>query len=56
MTVARARRLALYVLAVCVLYSIITFPERSGEFAQVCFRGVSEAAEGVGDLIAEPLG
>lgn len=55
MTMARVGRLAGYLLAVGLLYAVISFPGRSGEFAELCFRAVSQAAESLGELIAQPL-
>lgn len=52
MTLAQARKLALYLLAVVVLYSIIAFPERATEFVGLAFVAISDAAEGVGELLA----
>jgi hypothetical protein len=56
MTLVQARRIALYLLAVLVLYSVITFPERATDFVGLGFVGISDAAEGVGDLLADSIG
>ncbi|MEV3931037.1 MULTISPECIES: hypothetical protein [unclassified Streptomyces] len=50
---AQARKIALYMLVVFVLYTIITSPERSAELVQVGFEGISSAAQGVGDFMSE---
>jgi hypothetical protein len=55
MTVAQARKTALYLVAVFVLYSVVIFPERATDFVGLGFLGVSDAAEGVGELLAEIL-
>jgi hypothetical protein len=52
MTLVQARRIALYLLAVLVLYAVIAAPERAADFVGLGFLAVSEAAEGVGDLLA----
>lgn len=49
----QARKIALYVLVVFVLYTIITSPERAADLVQVGFEGVSDAAKGVGDFMSE---
>ncbi|MGP4110429.1 hypothetical protein ACTWP5_05870 [Streptomyces sp. 4N509B] len=53
--VAYARRAALYVLAVLLIYAVISFPDRSTEFVGLGFRAVSLAAEGLGDLLADAV-
>ncbi|MFI7239595.1 hypothetical protein [Streptomyces cyaneofuscatus] len=50
---AQAKKIALYILVVFVLYSIITSPERSAELVGVGFEGVSSAAQSVGDFMTE---
>ncbi|MFD3413709.1 MULTISPECIES: hypothetical protein [Streptomyces] len=50
---AQAKKIALYILVVFVLYSIITSPERSAELVGVGFEGVSGAAQSVGDFMTE---
>lgn len=50
---AQARKIALYVIVVFVLYTIITSPERAADLVQVGFEGVSDAAKGVGDFMSE---
>jgi hypothetical protein len=53
MTLAQARKAALYLVLVFVLYSVITFPERATEFVELAFAAISEAGQGVGDMLAE---
>ncbi|GAA2946751.1 hypothetical protein [Streptomyces enissocaesilis] len=48
-----ARKITLYVVVVFVLYTIINFPQRAADFVQVGFEGVSSAAQGVGDFMAQ---
>jgi hypothetical protein len=52
-TLVRARRVALYLLAVGVLSAVVAYPDRSADFVGLGFLAVSGAAEGVGDLFAE---
>ncbi|MFE9727463.1 hypothetical protein ACFYQ5_28750 [Streptomyces sp. NPDC005794] len=49
----QARKIALYIIVVFVLYTIITSPERAADLVQVGFEGVSSAAQGVGDFMSE---
>ncbi|MFJ4962629.1 hypothetical protein ACIP6P_09240 [Streptomyces sp. NPDC088729] len=50
---AQARKIALYIVVIFVLYTIITAPERAADLVQVGFEGVSSAAQGVGDFMSE---
>ncbi|AGK78690.1 hypothetical protein ACFV2I_05470 [Streptomyces microflavus] len=50
---AQARKIALYIVVVFVLYTIITSPERAADLVGVGFEGVSSAAQGVGDFMTE---
>ncbi|MCE7080478.1 hypothetical protein [Streptomyces sp. ST2-7A] len=50
---ARAGRIGLYVLSVLVLYSIIAWPVPSADFVRMGFDGISAAATGVGDFVAD---
>ncbi|MDT0493341.1 hypothetical protein ACIOD0_07980 [Kitasatospora albolonga] len=50
---AQARKIALYIVVVFVLYTIITSPQRSAELVGVGFEGVSSAAQSVGDFMTE---
>ncbi|MEU6943568.1 hypothetical protein ABZ943_44625 [Streptomyces rubiginosohelvolus] len=51
--VAQAKKIALYIVVVFVLYTIITSPKRSAELVGVGFEGVSSAAQSVGDFMTE---
>ncbi|MEU9359545.1 hypothetical protein AB0M10_27580 [Streptomyces sp. NPDC051840] len=50
---AQARKIALYMVVVFVLYTIITSPERAADLVQVGFEGISSAAQGVGEFMSE---
>ncbi|MCX5398142.1 hypothetical protein OG599_16450 [Streptomyces sp. NBC_01335] len=50
---AQARKIALYIVVVFVLYTIITSPARAADLVQVGFEGISSAAQGVGDFMSE---
>ena len=49
----QARKIALYMIVVFVLYTIITSPERSADLVQIGFEGISSAAQSVGDFMSE---
>ncbi|MBC9714021.1 MULTISPECIES: hypothetical protein [Streptomyces] len=49
----QAKKVALYMVVVFVLYTIITSPERAADLVQVGFEGISDAAQGVGDFMSE---
>lgn len=49
----QARKIALYLIVVFVLYTIITSPERAADLVQVGFEGISSAAQSVGDFMSE---
>ncbi|WP_199826367.1 hypothetical protein [Streptomyces sp. SBT349] len=51
MTAAQARKVALYLLTVLVLWAVISHPARSTEFVGLGFEAVSGAVDGVGDLL-----
>jgi hypothetical protein len=51
--VVQARKIALYMIVVFVLYTIITSPERSADLVQIGFEGISSAAQSVGDFMSE---
>lgn len=51
--VAQARKIALYIVVVFVLYTIITSPARAADLVQVGFEGISSAARSVGDFMSE---
>ncbi|KES05277.1 membrane protein [Streptomyces toyocaensis] len=46
-----AKKVAVYVLVVFVLYLIITDPEKAGDYVTVGFEGISDAAKAVGDFM-----
>ncbi|MFF5156018.1 hypothetical protein ACFY3N_07145 [Streptomyces sp. NPDC000348] len=46
-----AKKAAVYVLVVFVLYLIITDPETAADYVQIGFEGISEAAKAVGDFM-----
>ncbi|MFI9627572.1 hypothetical protein [Streptomyces sp. NPDC052042] len=49
---AQAKKIALFVIVVFVLYTIITSPDRAADLVQVGFEGISSAAQGVGDFMS----
>lgn len=49
----QAKKIALYLIVVFVLYTIITSPERAADLVQVGFEGISSAAQSVGDFMSE---
>jgi len=51
--VVQAKKIALYMIVVFVLYTIINSPDRAADLVQVGFEGISSAAEGVGDFMSE---
>ncbi|MFC8422312.1 hypothetical protein ACFUN7_15805 [Streptomyces sp. NPDC057236] len=46
-----AKKIAIYVVVVFVLYLIITDPETAGDYVTVGFEGVSDAAKAIGDFM-----
>ncbi|GAA2361595.1 hypothetical protein ACI2L4_12135 [Streptomyces sparsogenes] len=50
---AQARKVALYMLIVFVLYTIINSPARAADLVQVGFEGISDAAKSVGEFMTE---
>ncbi|EFL24827.1 MULTISPECIES: hypothetical protein [Streptomyces] len=50
---AQAKKIALYMLIVFVLYTIIQTPARAADLVQVGFEGISEAAKSVGEFMSE---
>lgn len=46
-----AKKVALYVVVVFLLYVVITDPEKAADYVQMGFEGVSNAAEAVGDFM-----
>ncbi|MCX4447922.1 hypothetical protein OHA46_16370 [Streptomyces sp. NBC_00708] len=49
----QAKKIALYVIVVFVLYTIINSPARAADLVQVGFEGIASAAQGVGDFMSE---
>ncbi|GAA2296751.1 hypothetical protein OHS81_16600 [Streptomyces sp. NBC_00400] len=50
---AQAKKIALYMVIVFVLYTIITSPQRAAEMVQIGFEGISSAAQGVGEFMTQ---
>ncbi|MGW2329907.1 hypothetical protein ACWC5C_29690 [Streptomyces sp. NPDC001700] len=50
---AQAKKIALYMLIVFVLYTIIQTPARAADLVQVGFEGISDAAKSVGEFMSE---
>ncbi|WP_164764659.1 hypothetical protein [Streptomyces lydicus] len=50
---AQAKKIALYMIIVFVLYTIITSPQRAAEMVQIGFEGISTAAQGVGEFMTQ---
>ncbi|GGU75637.1 hypothetical protein GCM10010275_07460 [Streptomyces litmocidini] len=50
---AQAKKVALYVVVVFVLYTIVNSPARAADLVQVGFEGISSAAQGVGQFMTE---
>ncbi|GHH06173.1 hypothetical protein [Streptomyces lanatus] len=46
-----SKKVAIYVLAVFVLYVIITDPAKAADYVQVGFEGISDAAKAIGDFM-----
>ncbi|MEU1051660.1 hypothetical protein [Streptomyces sp. NPDC005876] len=46
-----AKRIAVYVLVVFVLYLIITDPAKAADYVQIGFEGISDAAKAIGDFM-----
>ncbi|MFE9171963.1 hypothetical protein ACFYNZ_21135 [Streptomyces kebangsaanensis] len=46
-----AKKIAVYVLVVFVLYVIITDPEGAAGYVQIGFEGISDAAKAIGDFM-----
>jgi hypothetical protein len=49
--VVQGKKIAVYVLAVFVLYVIITDPAKAADYVQIGFEGISSAARSVGDFM-----
>ncbi|MET7762390.1 hypothetical protein ABZS71_10210 [Streptomyces sp. NPDC005393] len=50
---AQAKKIALYMLIVFVLYTIIKTPARAADLVQIGFEGISDAAKSVGEFMGE---
>jgi hypothetical protein len=50
---AQAKKIALYILVVFVLYTIITSPDRAADLVQIGFEGISSAAQSVGTFMTQ---
>ncbi|GAA2269123.1 membrane protein [Streptomyces ruber] len=46
-----AKKIALFVVVVFVLYVIITDPEKAADYVQIGFEGISSAAGAIGDFM-----
>ncbi|MET9830882.1 hypothetical protein ABZ078_16510 [Streptomyces sp. NPDC006385] len=46
-----SKKIAVYLLAVFVLYVIITDPAKAADYVQVGFEGISDAAKAIGDFM-----
>ncbi|MGW6393747.1 hypothetical protein ACWFR1_25320 [Streptomyces sp. NPDC055103] len=49
----QARKVALYAVAVFVLYTIINSPKRAADLVGVGFEGIAGAAQGVGEFMTQ---
>ncbi|WP_197287884.1 hypothetical protein [Streptomyces apocyni] len=47
------KKVVVYILVVFVLYTIITSPSEAADLVEVGFKGVSDAAQGVGEFMTE---
>ncbi|MBY6303705.1 hypothetical protein [Streptomyces clavuligerus] len=52
---ARAKNVAIYLVAAFLLYIIVTAPDRAADLVQIGFEGISSAAKSVGDFLSELL-
>ncbi|MFI6765515.1 hypothetical protein [Streptomyces sp. NPDC050355] len=50
---AQAKKIAMYLIIVFVLYTIITSPQRAAALVQIGFEGISSAAQGVGEFMTQ---
>ncbi|CCK29045.1 hypothetical protein BN159_4666 [Streptomyces davaonensis JCM 4913] len=46
-----SKKVAVYVLAVFVLYVIITDPAKAADYVQIGFEGISDAAKAIGEFM-----
>ncbi|MGW4032629.1 hypothetical protein ACWEFL_25580 [Streptomyces sp. NPDC004838] len=49
----QAKKIALYVVIVFVLYTIINSPAKAADLVQIGFEGISDAAKAVGEFMTE---
>jgi hypothetical protein len=45
-----AKKIAVYLLVVFVLYVIVTDPAKAADYVQIGFEGISDAAKALGDF------
>jgi hypothetical protein len=45
-----AKKVALYVVVVFVMYVIVTDPAKAADYVQIGFQGISDAAKALGDF------
>ncbi|MER6916557.1 hypothetical protein ABT354_33310 [Streptomyces sp. NPDC000594] len=50
---AQAKKIALYLVAGFLLYTIISAPDKAADLVQIGFEGISSAAKSVGDFLSE---
>ncbi|MFE0255357.1 hypothetical protein [Streptomyces sp. NPDC059010] len=46
-----SKKVAVYILAVFVLYVVITDPAKAADYVQIGFEGISDAAKAIGDFM-----
>ncbi|EDY67097.1 conserved hypothetical protein [Streptomyces pristinaespiralis ATCC 25486] len=49
----QAKKIAVYIVVVFILYTIINSPDRAADLVGVGFEGISSAAQGVGEFMTE---
>ncbi|WP_037674703.1 hypothetical protein [Streptomyces griseus] len=47
-----AKKIAVYVLVVFILYVIITDPAKAADYVQIGFEGISDAAKAIGEFMS----
>jgi hypothetical protein len=50
---AQAKKIVAYLLALFVLYTIITSPARAAQLVQLGFEGISAGAKGIGKFMTQ---
>lgn len=50
---AQARKIALYLIIIFVLYTIISSPARAADLVQIGFEAISDAAKQIGEFMTE---